>query len=543
MVRCAIYARFSTDKQNERSVDDQVHLCAERAEREGWTVDQVFPDFAISGATRDRPGLNALIGALDRFDVILTESIDRLSRDQEDIAHIFKLVRHAGARLVTLSDGEVSEIHVGLKGTMAALFLKDLGDKVRRGQIGNAKAGRIPGGRSYGYRPVVKLDARGRPEAGWSEIEEDEAEVIRRIFTEFLAGSSPLSIAKRLNEQGIRSPRGGKWNASTILGNKKRANGVLHNPLYAGRIVYNRQRFEKHPITRRRLSKANPPELWITTQVDDLRIVDEETFQAVATRFGESAVVPPSWQRRPKRLLSELVECGICGGNVTIHAKDYWYCSTRKNTGMCSNAASIRTAELERRVLDALKHKLLTPEWVEEFVDEWRILTNEENRRRQAHRARAEARMVKAQGRVDRLTNAIADGLGEYQELKTKLMDAYAERRNIQAEIDEGEAINLLAFHPGIALEYRRWIENAQANLDSGEYDTDEFRASLRPHIGKVVMSPNPEGRGAILELHGVLAAMLQSVGGASASSDRTVKLVAGVGFMRCSTMLRAMAA
>ncbi len=530
MVRCAIYARFSTDKQNERSVDDQVNLCAERANREGWTVDEVFSDFAISGATRNRPGLTALLEAVDRFDIILCESIDRLSRDQEDIAHIYKIVRYADTRLVTLSDGDVSEIHIGLKGTMAALFLKDLGDKVRRGQMGNAREGRIPGGRSYGYRPDIRIDARGRAEAGWSKIHEEEAAIVRRIFAEYLAGSSPLSIARRLNAEGIKSPRGGQWNASTILGNRKRANGILNNSLYEGRIRYNRQRFEKHPKTRKRRAKINDRDKWIETQVDELAIVDAETWNAVAERLAVASFVHPSHQRRPKKLLSGLVECGCCGGTVTIIGADRWGCSSRKNGGTCRNGSTISTRKLERRVIDALKTKMLTPEWVQEFVDEWRILTNEENRRRRTLQHKAANRLAKAQGRIDRLTNAIADGLG-YEEIKAKLIAAYAERDAIKAEIDDQKAVEELPIHPGIALEYSRWVEAMQANLDSGSYDTEEFRASLRPHIGKVVMRPNPEGRGAVLELHGVLAAMLQSLSGNAAGGGVTAKLVAGVGF------------
>ena len=139
-------------------------------------------------------------------------------------------------------------------------------------------------------------------------------------------------------------------------------------------------------------------------------------------------------------------------------------------------------------------------------------------------------RLARAQGRIDRLVNAIADGLG-YDETKAKLVEAYAERAQIEAEMAEQSAVEELVVHPSIALEYRRWVEGLQALLDNEEYDSEEVRASLRPHIGKVVMSPNPEGRGAILELHGVLAAMLQSIQERPAEASRTVSLVAGVGF------------
>ena len=530
MNSCAIYARFSSDRQNERSVDDQVHLCSERAKAEGWRVEQVFPDFAISGATRDRPQLNALLAAADRFDVVICESIDRLSRDQEDIAAIFKALRFAGTRLVTLADGDVSEIHIGLKGTMAALFLKDLGDKVRRGQIGNARAGRIPGGRSYGYRPIYRIDARGRPEGGWSEVDEAEATIVNRIFSEYLAGRSPIKIAAGLNRDGVASPRGGQWNASTIMGNRQRANGILHNPLYRGTILYNRQRFEKHPVTRRRISKPNPRELWTETQVEDLRIVDEEIWKAVANRLEAKAYVPATAQRRPQRLLSGLVECGLCGGTVTVMGNERWGCSTRKNKATCNNGSTISTRQLEGRVIDALKTRMLTPEWAEEFLDEWRLLTDQENRRRRLLRSNSDRRRAKVQGRIDRLVRAIGDGIGSYDEVKANLVAAYAERAAIDAELADQDAVDLLTFHPAIGREYAAWIENMQANLASGEYDTEEFRNSLRPHIGKVVMSPGHGGR-AQLELNGVLAAMLASLGLKNGQQDRTVSLVAGVGF------------
>ena len=138
MTRAAIYARYSSDRQSETSAEDQARLCRGRIEQEGWGLVDVFADLAISGATRNRPGLNALLERAGEFDVVVAESLDRLSRDQEDIAGLYKRLRFAGVRIVTLSEGEVSELHIGLKGTMGALFLKDLGDKTRRGQVGRA---------------------------------------------------------------------------------------------------------------------------------------------------------------------------------------------------------------------------------------------------------------------------------------------------------------------------------------------------------------------------------------------------------------------
>ena len=101
-----------------------------------------------------------------KFDYVIAEALDRVSRDQEDIAAIYKRLRHSEIRLITIAEGEISELHVGLKGTMNALFLKDLALKTRRGQRGRVEAGKIPGGNSYGYRIVRRIPPmdRFRPE-------------------------------------------------------------------------------------------------------------------------------------------------------------------------------------------------------------------------------------------------------------------------------------------------------------------------------------------------------------------------------------------
>jgi DNA invertase Pin-like site-specific DNA recombinase len=130
-LKVAIYARYSSDNQRDASIADQLRVCREFAARQGWTVVQEFTDHAISGATLIRSGFQGLMrDALNqRFDVVLAEALDRFSRDQEDTAGLFKRLTFAGVSIVTLAEGDITHLHVGLKGTMNALFLKDLADK------------------------------------------------------------------------------------------------------------------------------------------------------------------------------------------------------------------------------------------------------------------------------------------------------------------------------------------------------------------------------------------------------------------------------
>lgn len=163
--RVALYARYSSDNQRDASIDDQLRQCRERAAREGWTVVETYSDRAISGASLIRSGIQSLLADAQagRFDIVLSEALDRISRDQEDVAGVFKRLRFAGVTIFTLSEGEINELHVGLKGTMNALFLKDLAIKTHRGIRGRVEAGKIGGGNAYGYRVVKTLDARGEP--------------------------------------------------------------------------------------------------------------------------------------------------------------------------------------------------------------------------------------------------------------------------------------------------------------------------------------------------------------------------------------------
>ena len=127
-MRVSIYARYSSDLQRAASIEDQFLVCKERIAREQWTLAATYADRGISGANLLRPGYQQLLTAArsGEFDIVLAEALDRISRDQEHVASFYKQMSFAGVRVVTLAEGEIGELHVGLKGTMNALFLKTL---------------------------------------------------------------------------------------------------------------------------------------------------------------------------------------------------------------------------------------------------------------------------------------------------------------------------------------------------------------------------------------------------------------------------------
>jgi DNA invertase Pin-like site-specific DNA recombinase len=149
-MRAVIYARYSTDLQRTASIDDQIRVCRERIEREGWTYLHAYHDRAMSGTSHLRPGYQKLLDEAQRgmFDVVVAEALDRLSRDQEHVAHLYKRLTFLGIKLVTVSEGTISELHVGLSGTMGALYVKQLAEKTHRGLRGRVENGRSGGGNS-----------------------------------------------------------------------------------------------------------------------------------------------------------------------------------------------------------------------------------------------------------------------------------------------------------------------------------------------------------------------------------------------------------
>jgi site-specific DNA recombinase len=365
----ALYARYSSDQQRDASITDQLRDCRAFATREGWTVVREYHDSAMSGASRHRPGLHSLLlHAAGEYDGVIAESLDRLSRDQEDTAAVFKRLAFVRVRIITLAEGEIGHLHVGFKGTMNALFLKDLADKTRRGLRGRIDAGKSGGGNSYGHRVASSLTEEGMAR-GEREIDAAQAAIVVRIFREYASGDSPKAIAKRLNAERVGGPSGGPWGPSTIHGHAKRETGILNNRLYIGELVWNRLRYVKDPETGKRVSRLNPTSEWIVKDVPALRVVSPDLWSAVKARQLETrhllaADTPLVRARRPTYLFTGLTKCGCCGSGCTMASSNRLACAGARNRGTCENHLTIRRDEVEARVLKAVEDRL----WNEELL-------------------------------------------------------------------------------------------------------------------------------------------------------------------------------
>jgi DNA invertase Pin-like site-specific DNA recombinase len=540
-MRAAIYARYSSDLQRDASIEDQIRLCRERIAREGWQLVTTYTDRAQSGASQLRPGYQQLLEDARRgqFDVVVAEALDRLSRDQEHVAALFKQLTFAGVRIVTLAEGAVSELHVGLKGTMNALFLKDLATKTRRGLRGRVEAGRSAGGGAFGYIVAVEHDARGERVRGGRMINESEAVVVRRIFAAFAAGQTPRAIARALNAEGVPGPGGRPWSDTTIRGHAARRTGILRNDLYAGRLVWNKQAYVKHPKTGRRLARPNPEQDWVVQECPELRMVDQYLWAQVQERLAAIRTAPGVqkarerrfWlNRRPKHLLTHLARCGCCGGTLAAVGKDYLACGRARRQGLCDNRRGIPRAVLERLILGALRERLMAPELVKEFIAEFHHAVNHNRQAQELRIAAKRKALADARTKLDGLVEAIAGGL-RGTSLQVKLDELEQRKAALEAEVAAAPA-PLPRLHPNLAEVYRRKVEALHEAL-ADPHTGAEALEILRSLIERVVVHPSDTGFE--IELVGEIAHMVAlgsttNTKRAAISKDAacSVKVVAG---------------
>jgi len=522
MTRTALYARYSSDQQNAASIEDQFRLCRDHARRERWETVGSYEDAAISGAsTILRPGIQRLMrdAKLGEFDIVLAEALDRISRDQADIATLYKHLKFAGVTIVTLAEGEISELHVGLKGTMNALFLKDLAMKTRRGLRGRVEKGKAGGGLCYGYKVVKKLDANGDPLRGDREIIPEEAETVRRICREFASGKSPKSIATDLNREGIPGPLGRAWGDTSIRGHKTRGTGIINNELYTGMLVWNRLRFVKDPSTGKRVSRPNPQSEWIRTEVPHLRIVDEELWnsvrarqQQISTIFGpneantrEGRMKRLHLANRPGALLSGLLTCGCCDGKYGIILPNRYGCLNHHRRSTCDNNRTITRAKIEARVLAGLKERLVSSEAVAEAVRSYGEEMNRLSRDRRVEAQGDQKALAKVERAIAGILSAIEDGM--YQpSMKARMDELEQQKAEISRRLSKATA-NIPDVHPNIADNYRRWVERFAEALQDPDGGRQAAEA-LRSLIGEIVLMPGKK-RG---QVHATLRGELMGI-------------------------------
>lgn len=521
-IRCARYARYSTDRQNSLSIEDQLRKCGEFAECQGWLVleKHTFVDMAVSGTTDDRKGLKHLLEAatapIKQFDLILVDDTSRLSRRLADSLRIFEQLRFAGVGMYFVSQGidtrsEQAEVLLATHGIVDSLYIHELGKKVHRGMEGLALRGFHTGGRCFGYRRVpiedrTRTDTYGRPKivGVMLEIEPMEASTVRRIFTEYTAGHSIKTIAKKLNREGVRSPlpyRGQphpSWSPSAL-------SVILHNDRYRGVVIWNKTRKERNPKTGRRVQRARSNSEWKVIEAPHLRIVSDglwekvqQRFELVGSHYGAKSRpgLVSQWNAiGSPYLFSGILRCGVCGANITLvsgagkHAYAKYGCPMHHLRGTCTNDLTERRERLEERLLHGLQEAVLRQEVVEYTLQrfESELKAKLESLSGQAETLRSRRQSLELE--IKHLTDALA--AGNAPQPPAAVIAAIHERERELLGITD----QLLEANPdslGARLQdLRQFVISRLADVRKLLYaDVSTAKAEIQRHVDKIDLVP-----------------------------------------------------
>lgn len=516
MITAAIYARYSTDKQDARSLDDQVRRCREYAERHGYRVVVEKTDEAQSGASRHRAGLQALLAQAKLrpppFTTVLVDDLSRLSRDLGDTwTIVFGDLRAAGVRLIAVMDGVDSEsrnarVEIGIRAVVNTAFLEMVKSETHRGLEGRALAGFHTGGMCYGYTTVPEESPQDPDHPRMlRKVHQEQAHVVRRIFALYAEGVGLGAIAHALNAEGIRAPQDGSSKKKAGRGwSKSQLHSMLRNELYTGRVVWNKREWIK--VDGKRRARPRPESEWRTREEPALSIIDPATWGKVQARNQANARGPgrPARGGHLDHVLSGLLRCGACGSPLSIVSRKYksgkpysqYGCSARhhKGSSVCNNGLTIGEARLTDAVLGALREYFASPDYETWLEEAYRAQVRARSRAasRDDEGTRLEAAVRAAESRIDKITEAIAEAghseplLARLRMEESKLLDARAALAGIRAP--SAPAAPPPAYSTAAVMAVLESL--AEAALKKPQ----RARALLRAVVESILMDPKPDG-------------------------------------------------
>lgn len=346
MPKAVIYARYSSHTQTEQSIEGQLRVNCEYAEREGMIVVGEYIDRAISGTSADaRPDFQRMIqdAKKHQFEYIIVYKLDRFARNRYDSAVYKHKLREAGVKLISatenISDNPEGIILEAVLEASAEYYSRELSQKVKRGLQQSAIKGTYTGGMPpIGYKVVDKKVL----------IDEEKAPIIRYAFEQYANGVSKRDIMQQLTEKGVTNNRGNPLTLTSFQ-------HALKNRKYIGVTCYNGVEYEStYPV-----------------------MIDPAIFEKVQQRLEKVAHAPAAGKARQEYLLQGKAYCGLCGtkmvgdaGTSKTGAMYYYYsCGARKKSSTVCRKKSEKKDFIEWYVVEQTVEYVLTPARMEYIAE------------------------------------------------------------------------------------------------------------------------------------------------------------------------------
>ena len=497
-MKVSIYARYSTDLQDKTSIAGQVSNCEALAAREGFDVVTRFADEGISGSDDSRPQYQAMLKRLKAGDFvgIVCDETSRITRNQAELHRLVAELNFRDHFLITC-DGidtrnESAALVLAVKAAVDQMEGRKIGYRTYRSLRERHKDGHSAGGKIFGYTSEQDGEYRRRV------INPEQAEVIKEIFERYAEGESARQIVRDFNERGVPSPgsywknrRSLGWVHTTLLGSQAKASGILRNPIYTGRVTWNKRTSKKVPGTGRRIQKRRPESEWIEYRDELLRIVSDKLFDRVQARLRNARNATNAKNKRgrpPRYLLSGLLKCKSCGAHYTVRNGIHYRCSSQTNgrDAFCDQRRLLRREKIEDLLLTDIKRQLLAPDFVKEITKRIRA-----EAQKGSHASDPSNQTVRAaHRRIDRQINDLAETIcevGRSDILTAKLKELEAERRSLREPVSSLTTTAKLL--PGATEKWREVVENlGNLNKVAKPHEMEAARKALRGIIGEVTV-------------------------------------------------------
>lgn len=439
-MKAVIYARFSSEKQNEASIEGQLRECMEYAEFNNIQVVGNYIDRAQSAKTDHRPEFQHMIKDSYKhgFDCIIVWKLDRFARNRYDSAYYKNVLKKNGVRVIsakeTISQGAEGILLESLLEGYAEFYSAELSEKVKRGMTENALKAKSNGVRApFGYY----VD-----EQDHYQIDEATAPIVKEIYSLYLGGTRVNDIAKLLTSRGVKN-RGYSMNYNAVF-----------------RILTNRKYIGEYKFGDVVIPNAIPA------------LIDEEDFNAVQAKMKVNKKAPDMHRSEDDYLLTTHLFCGKCGAMMTgeigtSHTdKKYRYYRCNRSKQHKCDKKTVKKDWLEERVIDEILSLLSDDEIVKELSE--RLYEMQSDNCTVINSLQAQ--LAEVEKKLKNLGEAIAQGIFSFT-TKKMLDELEEQKQNLELELYQTQIKN-----PVLTQEQ---IEFGLCNLRKIDISTQEGKQRL----------------------------------------------------------------
>lgn len=447
----AIYARYSSNSQNDASIEQQVAECTVYAQQNGLKIVATFEDRAISGRSDKRPGFQKMIRAAERheFQVLLTYKSNRIARNMYDALRYETRLEDAGVKVVyckeNFGDNAAGRMMLRMMMSINEFYSDNMAEDIRRGLMDSASQGKVVGSLPLGYK---------KGEDGKVAIDEEFGPIIQEIFSRVLNDESYAEIARDLNARGYRTQHGKQFGKSSFR-------AILENERYTGVYLYGDIRIE-----------GGMPKL-----------VEKEVYDAVNHIVKQRQALRARLREHGEYLLTGKIFCGKClGPMVGISGrgrwgKDFFYytCNAKRLQKKCDKR-NVRRDMIEEEVTRAVLECVLDDDTVEWIANTAMLMSKEMEE--QSQLGYYESRLKETKRQIANILRAVEMGIIS-DEFKDRMTELRMEKQELEGLITT-EKLGILQVGRDDVIKYLLLFRN-------GDYKDKKFQKRVIRDFVKAV--------------------------------------------------------